>query len=187
LGLDFTYEDPFYDDYKDQVLLPHKLSEQGPFLSQTDVNGNGLDDLYIGGASGHPGSLYLQQKDGTFILKHQAIFDEDRAFEDAHSNFCDVDGDGWPDLIVASGSYEFPLGDERYRPRIYFNDGKGNFRVRKFSFEEFAFSSSCVASADVNGNGSPDLFIGGRLQPGRYPLSGRSGLFFNDGNGSILK
>lgn len=185
MGLGHTYYDPFYNDYADQVLLPHKLSEQGPFMSSADVNQSGRTDFYIGGAAGHAGQLFIQESSGQFRKRTFSSFEEDKQFEDAHSLFADVNGDGHPDLIVASGSYEFSAGDERFRPRIYLNDGSGRFDRRSFPFDGFKSSASCVAATDLTGNGTVDVFIGGRITPKRYPLAGKSGLFINDGKGNF--
>ena len=180
-GLDFVQQENYYNDYEDQVLLPHKLSEQGPFIATGDANGDQLDDLYIGAPSGQAGVLYLQDGAGRFVKKQIPDFENDKGYEDAHSVFFDADEDGDADLLVASGGYEFPENAPRYQPRLYLNDGKGGFT--KAAFPSWPHSSSCVKPADFDGDGDLDVFIGGLLTPQKYPAPGRSGIFINDGKG----
>ena len=108
--------------------MPHLLSTEGPALAVGDVNGDGLDDLYIGGAKWQPGKLYLQQQDGTFRASDQPALRADSLAEDVDAVFFDADGDGHPDLYVVSGGNEFAKQDEALQDRLYLNDGKGNFR-----------------------------------------------------------
>lgn len=185
-GIDFVQRENYYDDYTDQVLLPHKLSEAGPFVTVGDVTGNGLDDFYIGGPSGQAGALYLQNADGRFQKQPIQAFENDRFFEDAHAAFLDFDGDGKLDLLVASGSYEFPAGSKGFEPRLYHNVGGGQFLKVASPFGDWRHPASCVRVADFTGNGFPDVFIGGALHPKRYPEPGTSALFVNQGNGKFL-
>ncbi|RME13047.1 MAG: hypothetical protein D6816_00305, partial [Bacteroidetes bacterium] len=181
-GIDFIQQENVFDDYKDQVLLPHKMSEQGPFISVADVNGDGLEDFFVGAPHGQAAALFIQLADGRFAKSDNPVFSEDKDFEDTGSAFFDADGDGDPDLLVASGSYEWEPKDLHYQPRIYLNDGKGTF-TKSSSLPQWHSSASCVKPVDFDGDGDLDVFIGGRQQPKRYPEPGRSALFLNDGKG----
>ncbi|MDQ2658660.1 MAG: FG-GAP-like repeat-containing protein, partial [Bacteroidota bacterium] len=166
------------NEYKDQVLLPHTFSRSGPFIATGDVNGDGLDDFYIGGASGQPGSLVIQQ-DGKLVNKSIASFESDNSFEDMGAALFDADGDGDLDLYVVSGGSEFPDGSDRYNDRFYRNDGKGNYgkgdRVSTTS------SGSCVVPFDADGDGDLDLFRGGQVVAHVYPKDPASYLLINEG------
>ncbi|RMD97258.1 MAG: hypothetical protein D6812_15595, partial [Deltaproteobacteria bacterium] len=182
-GIDFVQRENPYDDYADQVLLPHKMSEQGPFLATGDVNGDGLEDIYFGAPSGQAGALYLQDGNGKFRARKVPAFEQDKEQEDAHPAFFDADGDGDLDLLVASGGYEFPENSPLYQPRLYLNDGNGNFQKAASALPPWPYSSSTVRPVDYDGDGDLDVFIGGLLTPKKYPLPGKSALFLNDGMG----
>lgn len=184
LGIDYIHKENYFNDYDIQVLLPHKMSEYGPFTSVGDVNGDGLDDIYIGSPQGQASTLYLQNESGRFVNSLQPAFEAHKNFEDSQSNFVDVDGDDDIDLIVGSTSYELPIDSKYYLSRIYTNDGKGSFSYDQDQLKDFYSSTSCVKAADFDKDGDVDLFIGGRLNPQKYPLPGQSGLFVNDGNGN---
>ncbi|MBT8189052.1 MAG: VCBS repeat-containing protein [Bacteroidia bacterium] len=182
-NLDYIQSENDFNDYEVQVLLPHKLSEYGPFISVADVNADELDDIFIGSPHGQPSVLYLQNSDGEFNKSNQELFEKHKDFEDGQSHFFDADGDGDVDLFVTSTGYEFQRDSELYQSRLYMNNGKGSFQFSKESLPEFRHSSSCVKSADFDNDGDLDLFVGGRLNPHSYPLPGTSALFINDGNG----
>lgn len=184
-GLDYFHWENPYDDYADQVLLPHKMSEQGPFVSVADVNGDGLEDVFVGSPHQQPAALFLQQPDGHFRKAPNPAFDADKTFEDTGSAFFDADGDGDLDLLVASGSYEWPDGDPLYQPRLYLNDGKGIFVKAADALPQWHSSASCVRPVDFDGDGDMDVFIGGRQKPKRYPEPGRSALWLNNGDGTF--
>lgn len=174
------------NDFKRQPLLVNPLSFSGPCLSKGDVNGDGLDDVYAGGSSGQAAALYLQQKSGRFIEKAQPAFTADKGCEDADALFFDANGDGFNDLYVASGGYHnYAAADAMLQDRLYLNDGKGNFTKSNGALPEMLVSKSCVRTADVNGDGRPDLFVGGRVIPGRYPETPESFLLVNDGKGNF--
>lgn len=183
-GIDFVHRENAYNDYQDQVLLPHKMSEQGPFISVADVNADGLQDFFVGAPHGQAGAVYLQNDDGRFAKSSAAVFEEDKDFEDTGSAFFDADGDGDLDLMVASGSYEWKADDPNYQPRLYLNNGSGLFS-KSASLPQWHSSASCVRPVDFDGDGDMDVFIGGRQNPRRYPEPGRSALFINDGLGNF--
>ncbi len=183
LGIDFIHRENKFDDFEREVLLPQRQSMLGPFLSAADVNGDGLTDFFIGGASGQAGALYLQQQNGHFREIRNAPWNEDRASEDMRSVFFDADGDNDPDLYVVSGGNEFPEGDPRYRDRLYLNDGSGHFVKASRALPDLAISGLAVSARDIDEDGDIDLIVGGRNIPGHYPRAPRSVILINDGKG----
>lgn len=179
------------NDFKRQPLLVTPLSFSGPCLVKGDVNGDGLEDIFAGGGSGQAGALYLGKPDGKFQLNPVAAFAGDKLSEDADAVFFDANGDGFPDLYVCSGGYANYLPDDPLlQDRLYLNDGKP--RNGKVSFTKsvdalpaMRTSKSCVRVGDVNADGKPDLFVGGRVIPGRYPETPASYLLVNDGKGKF--
>ncbi|OOQ59754.1 VCBS repeat-containing protein [Mucilaginibacter pedocola] len=172
------------NDFKRQPLMANSISFAGSCLAKGDVNGDGLEDVYLGGHDGVAATLYLQQKGGKFIRKPNAAFDADKACTDAAAIFFDANGDGKADLYVASGGYADLLPDDpKLQDRLYLNDGKGNFTKAKQALPAMLSSKSCVKAADINGDGFADLFVGGRVIPGRYPETPESYLLINDGKG----
>ncbi|HEY6081920.1 MAG TPA: FG-GAP-like repeat-containing protein, partial [Chitinophagaceae bacterium] len=180
----FHHRGDSINDFKRQRLMVNPMSFSGPCMAKADVNGDGLEDIYIGGGNGQAGELYLQQKDGRFIKKTIPAFEADKMCEDADALFFDANGDGYPDLYVVSGGYDnYAPDDPLLQDRLYINDGKGNFVKSTGALPEMHTSKSCVRAADVNGDGYPDLFVGGRVIPGRYPETPESYLLINDGHG----
>ena len=174
------------NDFKRQPLLVNPLSFSGPCMVKGDVNADGLEDIYVGGGSGQPGALFIQQKNKQFIQKKQAAFDADKSCEDADAVFVDVNNDGYKDLYVATGGYHnYTATDILLQDRLYLNDGKGNFTKADNSLPEMKGSKSCVRAGDVNGDGFIDLFVGGRNIPGQYPETPKSYLLINDGKGNF--
>lgn len=172
------------NDFKRQPLMINPMSFSGPCMIKGDVNGDGLEDVYVGGEDGKAGALYIQQANQTFVLKSQPAFNADKKSSDAAALFFDANGDGKPDLYVASGGYgDLAPDDPALQDRLYLNDGKGNFTKAKNNLPKMLSSKSCVVSADVNGDGHADLFVGGRVIPGRYPEAPQSYLLINDGKG----
>jgi hypothetical protein len=174
----FIHQENEFNEYEDQVLLPHMFSRSGPFISVADVNNNGLEDFYVGGAAGQAGSLYIQQG-GKLLKRSIPAFEKDKDFEDMGVAFFDADGDGYQDLYVVSGGSEFAEGSEKYQDRLYLNDGKGNFS--RTALPAIASSGSCVLPFDMDSDGDLDLFVGGQVVAGAYPKAPKSYVLINEG------
>src|SRR3989441_5351857 len=183
VAIDFRHRENTFFDYNLEPLMPHLLSTEGPALAVGDVNGDGLEDIYVGGAKWQAGQLYLQQRDGTFRASRQPAFQADSLSEDVDAVFFDANGDGYPDLFVVSGGNEFWGDDDALQDRLYINDGKGNFDRATGALPRFSESGSCVVVGDFNGDGYPDLFVGRRAVARKYGLPPRSYLLQNDGKG----
>ena len=174
-----------YNDYERQPLLPNKLSQLGPGLALSDVDGDGDEDLYVGGAAGQLGALMLKQDNGVFQPKRNDDFAVEAGCEDMTPLFFDADGDGDQDLYVVSGSVEYSQGDIMLRDRLYRNDGTGNFTAAPADhIADLRDSGSIATVADFDRDGDLDLFVGGRSIPGQYPLCPDSRLLRND-NGRL--
>jgi hypothetical protein len=181
--LDFKHVENEYVDFRKQILLPHFLSTQGPHIAKGDVNNDGLEDLYFSGAKDSPGKLYFQKKNGSFELQSQSCFEMDKGCEDIGALFFDADGDKDPDLYVVSGGNEFSRESPELLDRLYLNNGNGVFTKSSDRLPKMLTSGSCVKAADIDNDGDPDLFVGGRLVPGSYPLAPRSYILENNGKG----
>lgn len=182
-ALDFQHHENDFVDFDRERLIPKLLSTEGPLMAVADVNGDGLDDLYIGGAKEQAGKLFIQQHDGRFVSSDEAVFARDAISEDIGAVFFDANGDGKPDLYVVSGGNEFSEEAPALQDRLYLNDGRGHFRKAEGALPAESASGSRVVAADYDGDGAIDLFVGGRVVPGHYGLDPRSMLLHNDGRG----
>lgn len=177
----YQHIDPSYDDYQQQILLPHKLSQTGPALAKADVNGDGLEDVFLGGGHTQAGQLLLASESGGFQAKTIVAFEKDKGREDVAACFFDADQDGDQDLYVASGSYEFQPNSKMLIDRLYLNDGKGNFTSASNQIPDITTAGSVVKAADFDQDGDQDLFIGNRVIPGLYPFPPGAYLLVNNG------
>ena len=179
LGITYKHHELSFNDYNKQLLLPYKLSQGGPYIAVSDVNGDQLDDFYVGGASGQSGALYLQDNKGAFTKSKQSAFEKDRIYEDMEALFFDFDHDGDKDLYLVSGGNEFEKGSKWYEDRLYENKGNGQFERTKNKLPYWTNAGQNIASADIDNDGDIDLFLGGRHVPGQYPTPPKSTLLLN--------
>lgn len=178
--LKYTQTENEFIDFKREPLIPYKCSRKGPYFSKADINGDGLEDLYIGGSAGTEGKLMLQTSNGSFAERKQIAFMADKNQEDMNSLFFDADGDGDMDLYVVSGGAEFKAGSSLYLDRLYINDGKGNFSKSAKALPVKGFNGSSVIELDFDNDGDMDLFVGGHVIPGVFPKPDRSMLLQNN-------
>jgi len=182
------YESPDtnINDFNRQLLLISEFSYHGPCMTKYDLNKDGLEDVLIGGEYGQAAHVFIQQKNGAFVIKKIPAFEQDKAYDDADIAIFDANGDDYPDIYIASGGYHnFTPSDSLLRDRLYLNDGKNNF-IKSSGLPEMNSSKSCVRIQDINADGSPDIFVGGRVVPGRYPEIPKSYILINDGKGNFL-
>ncbi len=171
-----------FDEFSRQRLLPRRLNGQTPVVAVADVNGDGLPDVFISGSGGQAGELWLGQADGKFVRAASQPWADDTECAGAGAVFLDVNGDGHADLFVVNGGVEHDAGDAHLNDCLYLNDGHGNFsRAPAGTIPADGESAAAVAAADFDGDGKVDLFVGGRVVPGKYPETPRSFLYRNVG------
>ena len=176
-------EDPFLD-FNREALIPWRMSIPGPHLATADVNGDGLEDVFIGGATKQAGALFLQKPGGAFTPASAATWETDKDFEDVGCVFADIDLDGDQDLVVASGGNTAAANSTAYQSRIYKNDGKGNF-TRSGGLPGLRDPVGAISVRDYDSDGAPDLFLGGWCVPGSYPIAAPGSVLKNDGKGNF--
>ena len=180
IGLEYTHKENEYNDFAEEILLPHKLSTNGPFSVTADVNGDNLEDVFIGGASGQEGVLFLQTANSKFERSKSKPWAVDKNSEDLGALFFDLDGDGDQDLYVTSGGSEFKKGNRLLKDRIYLNDGLGNFSKNNTAIPNIYESTQTVKASDIDADGDLDLFIGTRLISGKYTFPATSYILINE-------
>ncbi|MCK5469187.1 MAG: VCBS repeat-containing protein, partial [Cyclobacteriaceae bacterium] len=181
IGLVIKHNENRFDDFEKQLMLPHKFSDRGPCFEIGDVNGDGLEDIFMGGSAGIEGRLFNQNPDGSFGILPFPDLKVDRKSEDIDALFLDVDSDGDLDLYVVSGGNEYRAGAKEYQDRLYLNDGKANFSKSEESLPKLTASGARIVPADYDQDGDIDLFIAGRHTPWEYPKPVKSTLLRNDG------
>lgn len=190
VGVSYKHKEDDLVDFNIQKLLPHKLSQYTPAVAVGDVDGNGYDDMVVGGTSRYPAQLFLQQANGKFIQRDLAPAEQKSAsyqFKDEGMLLFDADGDGDLDLYVASGGYEKEPKSPYYQDRIYINDGKGNFKLQEDALPKNLTSKLCVKAIDYNRDGKLDLFVSGRVEPWSYPKPVSSMILRNDSKDGHVK
>jgi enediyne biosynthesis protein E4 len=180
-GLDYLQTENPFIDFKYQTLIPHRFSQSGPPMTVGDVNGDGLEDVFIGSASGQNSALFIQNRQNSF---QSLVFNKKNGqSEETACLLLDVDGDKDLDLYAVCGGYEFPDSSQNYQDCLYLNDGKGHFTAAQDALPDTRGAGSCIAASDFDHDGDPDLFIGGKAKPLTYPMPSPSYLLQNDGKG----
>ncbi len=183
--LDYRHQENPYYDFTREPMMPFKVSTEGPAMAIADINGDGLDDMYLGGAKLQPGQIYLQQTGGTWQRMNETALRQDTLYEDVDAVFFDADNDKDLDLYVVSGGNEFFGEAPALLDRLYKNDGKGNFLHDRKALPAMYTNKSCVVPFDFDKDGDVDLFVGGRVTAYGYGKTPDSYLLINDGKGKF--
>jgi enediyne biosynthesis protein E4 len=184
-GLNYRHRENPFVEFDREPLIPRMVSREGPALAVGDVNGDGLDDVFLGAAKGEKPALFIQGRDGRFVSSPQPALDNDSTYEDVDALWADVNRDGYTDLIVGSGGNEYYGESEYLLPRLYLNNREGRLQRQPRAFEGIYGTVSCIAPTDINGDGYVDLFVGGRAVPWEYGELPRSWLLVNDRKGGF--
>lgn len=188
-GINYRHREYDFVDFNIQPTLLHKFSDYSPAVASADIDGNGLDDMVVGGNGNSPARIFFQQKNGKFIEKmlYNYLGSTDENFKDEGILIFDANCDGKPDIYISSGGYQFPEGTTNYRDRLYINNGKGEFTLDKSAIPQNYTSKFCVRAFDYNHDGKLDLFVSGRVAPWNYPKAVSSFIFRNDSKNGVAK
>jgi enediyne biosynthesis protein E4 len=179
--IEFLHQEKELFDFNLQYTMPHKLSQYTPGIAVSDINGDGLEDIYIGGNKLYSGTFMIQTAEGNFLPENRIISRDTLGANDMGLLFFDADNDGDNDLYIVSGGIEWAVGSASYRDRLYINDGRGNFSYKEDELPDLRKSGSCVKACDFDKDGDLDLFVGTRSKPWAYPMSEASAILINDG------
>lgn len=185
-SIKFRHQENEFIDFKDETLLPYMLSRMGPALASADVNGDGLEDFFIGTPIGQVAALFIQKPNYKFELV-PGPWVSDKESEDVQAAFFDADGDGDQDLYLVSGGNEYASESPEYQDRLYINDGKGGFTKSATALPAMLSPKQALAIADFDKDGDPDIWVGGMYQPGSFPMADRSYLLRNDSKNGVVK
>lgn len=180
IGLDYTHKENNFNEFEKEILLPHNISQNGPFSAVADVNKDGLEDVFIGGALGQEGVLFMQTNDGKFQKSSSQPWAKDKNSEDLEVLFFDANGDNNVDLYITSGGSEYLQGNKNLKDRLYINDGTGNFIKKENAIPNIFESTQTVKASDIDKDGDLDLFIGTRLISGKYTFPATSYILINE-------
>ncbi|GAA4275609.1 VCBS repeat-containing protein [Aquimarina mytili] len=183
INVDYKHQDYESKDFSIEPLAPYANSNEGPHITVTDVNNDGLDDIFVPGGRHKAAMLFMQQTDGRFVSALQPDFEIDKRLEDIDQCFLDVDGDSDMDLITIYGGNEM-YSDYQSAPGLFIND-QGLFKKKHNAFPETVINASVVVSADIDNDGDLDVFVGSNCEPSKYGITPKNYLFSNDGSGNF--
>lgn len=183
--LNYTHIENIFNEFEEKALLPNMMSSEGPALATSDINHDGLDDVFVGASIGGTRKVFIQTKNGQFVASNQPALESDKNFEDIDAIFEDINQDSFPDLLVASGGNQYASTSEFLQPRVYLNDGKGNFIKKTDAFPNLFINASSIKALDFTGDGKLDIVIGARTIPAKYGISPNSYFLKGDGTGKF--